>query len=161
MRCVFTGHRPEKLPWGDDETDLRAVALKIRITQAIGRAYARGYRIFACGMARGCDLYFFDCVLGFSVTHPDVEIEAWLPCPEQCVGWSASSRQRYLEALKRCHRVYTVETSYSPGCMIRRNRAMIDQAELVISVYDGSGGGTGSAVEYAFRTGVPVEALWR
>ena len=26
--CCFTGHRPEKLPWGTDESDPRCVKLK-------------------------------------------------------------------------------------------------------------------------------------
>ena len=112
-------------------------------------------------MARGCDHYFADCVLGFALTHPEVELEAWLPCPSQCELWSEADQLRYHQTLNCCARVYTVESSYSPGCMLRRNRAMIDQSDLLISVYDGSGGGTGSAVEYAFRTGVPVDALWR
>ena len=36
--CCFTGHRPGKLPWRDDETDPRCVALKESIRQ-IGRAH--------------------------------------------------------------------------------------------------------------------------
>ena len=27
--CAFSGHRPQKLPWKNDETDSRCVALKM------------------------------------------------------------------------------------------------------------------------------------
>ena len=52
------------------------------------------------------------------------------------------------------------EPAYAPGCMLRRNRAMLQAADWLISVYDGSGGGTGAAVAYANRLGLPVEAIW-
>ena len=35
ISCCFSGHRPGKLPWGDDEGDRRCLALKepvLRIT---------------------------------------------------------------------------------------------------------------------------------
>ena len=35
--CCFTGHRPDKLPWGPDESDPRCAALKtvIQLSEAI------------------------------------------------------------------------------------------------------------------------------
>ena len=60
--CCFTGHRPGKLPWGYDETDLRCLSLKARMADAAEAAYQEGYRHFLCGMALGCDLYFCECV---------------------------------------------------------------------------------------------------
>ena len=54
--CCFTGHRPDKLPWGTDERDLRCLALKVALAAALDRAYEAGIRHFLCGMARGCDL---------------------------------------------------------------------------------------------------------
>ena len=41
------------------------------------------YRHFLCGMALGCDLYFCECVLRLRQTHPDVTVEAAVPCPSQ------------------------------------------------------------------------------
>ena len=38
--CCFTGHRPDKLPWGTDERDPRCTALKRRLTDAIAAACA-------------------------------------------------------------------------------------------------------------------------
>ena len=31
ISCCFSGHRPGKLPWGDDEGDRRCLALKERL----------------------------------------------------------------------------------------------------------------------------------
>ena len=85
--CCFTGHRPGKLPWRYNEEDLRCVSLKARIADAVEAAYQEGFRHFLCGMALGCDLYFCECVLRLRQTHPDVTVEAAVPCPSQADAW--------------------------------------------------------------------------
>lgn len=160
MICAFTGHRPEKLPWGDREDDPRCLALKRLLEEAVLRAREQGAEVFACGFARGCDLYFAEAVLAFRRNDPAVRLEAWIPCPEQSDRWPERDRARYAVALAQCSRVHVVEARYTPGCMLRRNRAMLEAADCLISVYDGSGGGTGAAVAYAGRLGLPVDALW-
>lgn len=54
--CCFTGHRPEKLPWREDEGDPRCLELKARLAGAVEAAYEKGMRLL-CGMARGADFY--------------------------------------------------------------------------------------------------------
>ena len=63
VSCSFTGHRPEKLPWGDNEADMRCGELKKWLLAAVLAAYEQGFRHFLCGMAQGCDLYFCEAVL--------------------------------------------------------------------------------------------------
>lgn len=157
MTLAFTGHRPEKLPWGTDETDVRCAALKIQIKRAVERS---GADTFACGMARGCDFYFAEAVLECRRGGQNIRLEAYLPCPSQPDRWSAADRQRYEMLLKECDAVHMVEPSYSEGCMLRRNRAMIDRADGLLTVWDGSSGGTQAAVRYAGRRGIPVTGLW-
>ena len=36
--CCFTGHRPEKLPWREDEGDPRCLELKARLAGAVEAA---------------------------------------------------------------------------------------------------------------------------
>lgn len=160
MVCAFSGHRPEKLPWGGDESDARCAALKLQLLRAVRRSREDGFSDFACGMARGCDLYFFDAVQRLREEDPSVTFTAWLPCPTQADRWPAADRARYEAALARCDRVICVEPVYTEGCMLRRNRAMIDRCARLITVYDGTGGGTGAAVAYARRRGVEVIPLW-
>ena len=50
ISCCFSGHRPGKLPWGDDEGDRRCLALKERLWNEMEAAYEQGYRHFICGM---------------------------------------------------------------------------------------------------------------
>lgn len=149
--CCFTGHRPQKLPWGYDETDTRCVELKKRISNAVLWAYQEGYRHFLCGMAQGCDLYFCEAVLALREIHPEITVEAAIPCPTQADAWPEAERQRYRCLLERCDMETVVSDRYSPSCMQRRDRYMVDHSMLLIAAFDGSAGGTRYTVEYALR----------
>ena len=61
--CCFTGHRPEKLPWREDEGDPRCLELKARLAGAVEAAYEKGMRHFLCGMARGADFYCCEALI--------------------------------------------------------------------------------------------------
>ena len=152
---AFTGHRPEKLPWGHDESDPRCIALKRQIKEAVSKAAGEGYDIFLCGMARGCDFYFAEAVLELGY-----RLEAYLPCLSQSDRWPDADRERQTALLLRCAAVYMVEPSYSKGCMLRRNKRMVDDCDALLTVFDGSPGGTGAAIGYAKRTGKCVTGLW-
>ena len=156
MSVCFSGYRPEKLPWGEDESDPRCAALKRRLYDAAESACAQGYRHFICGMAEGCDLYFAETVLALKEVYPHITLEAAIPCPTQADGWSEKQKARYRDILSRCDYETMVQQSYTPGCMQRRNRYMVDHASLLIAVNDGLRGGTRSTIEYAFKRGVSV-----
>ena len=53
--CAFTGHRPRKFPWGDNETDARCIALKKALAEEIAKLVDAGYTDFLSGMAEGTD----------------------------------------------------------------------------------------------------------
>lgn len=154
--CSFTGHRPAKLPWGNDEEDTRCVQLKARLYDAVESAILEGTEHFICGMAEGCDLYFCEIVLELKERYPHITLEAALPCPTQADKWDAAARERYRALLARCDYETMVSDLYSPGCMQRRNRYMVDHSSLLIAAHDGLPGGTRGTIEYALRRGVPV-----
>jgi uncharacterized phage-like protein YoqJ len=155
VTCCFTGHRPEKLPWGDDEADPRCRALKRKLADAVEAAYEEGMRHFICGMARGCDLFFAEAVLALRERRGDVTLEAAVPHCAQAASWPPEDRLRRQRILAVCDLETLIQERYSPGCMLRRNRYMVDHSALVIAVYDGAGGGTRQTLEYAMRQKVP------
>ena len=158
--CCFTGHRPNKLPWGDNESDSRCVDLKTRLTQALEEAYQDGYRHFLSGMALGCDLYFCEAVLELRERHEGVTVEAAVPCEEQCARWRERDRNRYFALLERCDYETLVQHRYTPGCMQRRDRYMVDHAQRLIAAYDGRTlGGTMYTLTYALRQGLETVIL--
>ena len=158
--CCFTGHRPEKLPWGTNEGDPRCLALKAAIRDAVAAAYDEGFRHFICGMARGCDLYFAEAVVALRAERPGVTLEAAVPCPTQADGWGERDRRRYAGLLAQCDYETMVQDHYAPGCMQRRNRYMVDRSARLLAVYDGvPQGGTAQTLAYALRKGLHVTLL--
>lgn len=153
--CCFTGHRPEKLPWGNNESDPRCLRLKARVQDAIAAAYENGKRHFICGMARGCDFYFAEAVITLRSLRPDVTLEAAIPCARQSASWSVEQRERWEKLVESCDRTTVLQGEYTPDCMHRRNRYMVEHSSLVIAVYDGSDGGTRRTLEHAIREKIP------
>ena len=157
--CCFTGHRPEKLPWGAREDDPRCIAAKGWLDQAVEQAYDSGIRHFMCGMARGADFYFCQAVIRLRQARPDVTLEACIPCEEQAARWSEADRDRYFSLVEQCDFETMVQHHYDKGCMLRRNRYMVDRSRLLIALYDGMLGGTMYTVSYARKKGLELVVL--
>lgn len=157
--CCFTGHRPEKLPWGNAEKDARCLAFKASLYAELEKAYGRGYRHFISGMARGADLYFCEAALLLRDAHPDVRIEAAIPFAAQAERWTAKDLALYTALLSRCDYESVISHSYTPGCLQRRNRYLADHSSLLIAAYNGKGGGTLYTLTYAMAQGLDVVIL--
>ena len=109
VSCSFTGHRPEKLPWGDSEADMRCGELKKWLLAAVLAAYEQGFRHFLCGMARGCDFWFCEAVLELRKRHEEVSLEAVIPYAGQTDRWSEEDRERYRRLLSCCNYKTTLQ----------------------------------------------------
>ena len=157
--CSFTGHRPEKLPWRGDESDPRCLALKERLAAAVEDAYDKGMRHFLCGMARGADFYFCDAVLELRERRSGVTLEAVIPCEEQAARWSERERERWFSLVERCDGETMLQHHYDKGCMLRRNRYLVDHSSMLIVVYDGMLGGTMYTLSYAMKRGLETVIL--
>lgn len=154
--CCFSGYRPDKLPWGFAEEDDRCSRLKEKLYDVVSAAYATGVRQFVCGMALGSDMYFCETVLQLKEDHPDIVLEAALPCEDQAARWNEVQRSRYFKLLGQCDVETYVSRRYTPDCMMRRNMYMVDKSSLLIAVYDGHFGGTMQTVRYAEINGLQI-----
>ena len=160
LSCCFTGHRPEKLPWKDEEQDPRCLAIKDKLAASLDAAYEAGYRHFLCGMARGADFYFCEAVLALRERRPGVTLEAVIPCEEQAARWSERDRDRYYTLVAACDLETMVQRHYDKNCMLRRNRYLVDHAARLIAIYDGMLGGTMYTVSYAMKQGLELDILY-
>lgn len=157
--CCFTGHRPDKLPWRDDEGDPRCTELKARLAAAMEEAYAGGKRHFLCGMALGADFYFCEAALALRGKLPGVTVEAALPCEEQAARWREKDRNRYFRLVRACDYETMVQRHYDKGCMLRRDRYMVDRSSMLIAVYGGMLGGTMYTLSYALKKDLEIVTL--
>ncbi len=91
----------------------------------------------------------------------DVTLEAAIPCAAQSGGWPEADQARWRSLLAQCDLETLVQEQYTKGCMLRRNRYMVDRSSRLIAVYNGAPkGGTFQTLarhtlEYAIRQKVP------
>lgn len=157
--CCFTGHRPQSFPWKYKESDPRCMLLKFRLKRQIIQAVKQdGVRHFLTGMALGVDTWAAEIVLSLRKRW-SLTLEAVIPCKGQDTRWPSESRERYQSILAQCDKVTLLQERYTPDCFGKRNRYMIDHSQLVIAVWNGAPGGTGSTVAYAKSQGTPVREI--
>lgn len=157
--CCFSGHRPQKLPWGNDENDLRCIEFKKKLKVTIEAVYDSGISHFICGMALGCDMYCAEAVIELKRSHSDVTLSAAVPYDGQDEGWSAANRKRYRDILMQCDSTVLLSDKYTPHCMMDRNRYMVDSSEILIACYDGQSGGTWNTIKYAMKKDLEIIKL--
>ena len=158
--CAFTGHRPRKFPWGYDETDARCVALKKALSEQIAKLMEAGYTDFFIGMAEGVDTWAALAVLTLKKENSALKLHCVLPCEGQADRWSASAQELYFSILEQADEIAYVSREYSKGCMLERNRYLVDHAACLLAVYNGERrGGTAMTVKYAQRLGREIVVL--
>lgn len=157
--CCFTGHRPDKLPWGTDERDPRCVALKQSIFRELEKLYHRGFRHFISGMAQGSDLYFAEAALALKEKYPDLTVEGAVPCQSQADRWPEAERLRWRKILDACDVETLVQQNYDRFCMHRRDRYMVERSAAILAVFDGTPGGTQYTLNHAMSKHLDVLLL--
>lgn len=157
--CCFTGHRPAKLPWGNDERDPRCLELKRSMIRELEQLYRKGYTHFISGMALGCDLYFAEAVLELKEIYPPITLEAALPFSNQAARWSEGNRGRWQHILDHCDKKTVVQDHYDRWCMLRRDRYMVDRSAAVLAVFDDTPGGTKYTLDCAAQQKLDIYLL--
>ena len=112
-KLAFTGHRPESLPFGENENDPRCIRLKaMLLTEIMDRAKA-GYDTFYTGCARGMDIVFGRQVLLVKATsYPHIRLIGVVPHEGQANHWSETWRDRYFRLLEQADGVVTLSARY-------------------------------------------------
>ena len=153
VTCCFTGHRPNKLPWGTDESDPRCLRLKEELAARLEGVYEAGFRHFICGMALGCDLYFAEAVLALRAEHPEITLEAAIPCEGQSAHWTAAQRKRYDRLVAECDYCTVIAREYSremktkiSSALASRMRSVPGRSSVISSLMRWSSVASGSIV---------------
>lgn len=158
--CCCTGHRPQGFPfkYGIDKQKqyayLQALAKKIELA-----IIDYGILNFISGMAVGADLDFAEIVLTLRDKYP-ITLECAIPCQNQTLKWSDKDKLRYDDILKRADEINFISKRYTPECMLKRNRYMVNKSELVIAVFNGiERGGTWYTINYAKKNNKKIEMI--
>lgn len=104
------------------------------------------------GMALG-----WDQALAIAAVDLGIPFIAAVPFHGQDSKWPAASQNKYRWLLSKASEVvYVSDGTYSPAKMQIRNQYMVDHADYVLALWDGSRGGTYNCIQYATSKGVMV-----
>ena len=148
-RCCFTGHRPNKLDYSENE-------IKPLLETAIDNAISDGYVTFIAGMAEGVDIWAAEIVLEKKKENKDLHLICAVPHPGFEKRRSQYEKERYEYIIKNADYVTTISDNYYRACYQKRNIWMVNHSSLVIAVFNGTASGTKNTVDYAMKIGVRV-----
>ena len=151
LSCSFTGHRI--IPSQD------AAAVKERLYKAVSYLVKGGYTDFLCGGALGFDMMAAIEVIRYKKENGNIRLILALPCKNWDSRWNSKSREIYKKIIEKADSVIYVSEEYTPYCMHKRNRYLIDNSKVCIAYYAGGGGGTAYTVKYAMDRGTQVYNL--
>lgn len=146
MDIAVTGHRPGKL-YGYNLSDPKYTILKEKLKMILKKYKAT---TAYTGMALGTDMIFANAVMDLKKEGKDIRLVAVLPCANQDKKWSQKDQKCYQEILQAADEVIRLsEEEYCPELMRIRNRWLVDHADMLIAVWDGSNSGTSNCIRYA------------
>ena len=144
----FTGHR--QIPM---EHALRLPALLERHIIAL---IEQGALEFRAGGALGFDMVATLKLLEIKEKMPHIKLRLCLPCRDQTRGWSAGAVRAYHYILDRADEItYTAET-YEPGCMLARDRALVEGSDVCLAYCTQNRGGAFYTCSYALKKGLEL-----
>ena len=145
--CFFTGHR--KL------SDKKTPKIITNLNKEIDYLIQKGVTTFMSGGVLGFDQLAAWLIVSKKQAGANIRLVFALPCRNQEEKWTFSQRQRYNLLLLEADEVHCISERYSPGCMKRRNRYMVENSQYCI-VLTNRITGLGETVRYANEKGLSV-----
>lgn len=153
MKIAVTGHRPNKL-YGYNLNNKKNIELKKKFKEIL---IENNCTEAITGMALGVDTIFALAVLELKDEGYNIKLHCAIPCRNHSCKWIKESVDLYNDILNKADIVKLVtDEEYKPYLMHKRNEYMVDLADKVIAVWNGSKSGTANCVNYAKRKGKEI-----
>jgi len=141
MIYSVTGHRPPKIGGYSEEAFNHLVRI---FKWAVGNIIDRPDKVIT-GMALG-----WDTAVAQACVDMQIPFVAAVPFTGQESRWFQSSKTTYSRLLSEASEVVVVcSGGYAAWKMQIRNQWMVNHADRVIAMWDGSSGGTSNCLDYA------------
>lgn len=155
MIIAGTGHRPRLCPCGyrDPHPWLNKLREDISYNLRLQNVDA---------VIGGCAIGF-DTWLVQEALKLNIPVWSYVPFRGQGSKWPASSKKEYERILGESAKVKFISEEYSNEAFLKRDRAMVDDANKVYSLLNplSTSGGTFYTVKYATQLNKEVLKLWR
>lgn len=150
MLLAGTGHRPTKLGGYSREATSHVFRVAAHALDELKPTAV------ISGMALG-----WDSALAFAALEAQIPLVCAIPFRGQESQWSPKSQEWYHKVLNAATKVVIVSPGeYSAAKMQVRNEWMVDHADHIAALWDGSSGGTSNCVRYARAKKKPITNFW-
>lgn len=146
--ACFTGHR--NLP------ENQVAKIKKLLDQTIEKLYEKGVIFFGVGGALGFDTEAEKAVLRAKEKHREIKLILVLPCKNQDKYWSDENKREYHSIIKKADKIVYTTENYSNGCMLSRNRHLVNYSGYCVCYLNQNRGGTAYTVNYAQNNGLTI-----
>jgi uncharacterized phage-like protein YoqJ len=152
MICCVTGHRSKGFPF-ERSGSLYSIYLS-RLQQTVSDLIDSGYSHFITGVAEGADIDFARTIIDFRLQNPSILLEAAMPYPILPSKRKTVLSEERDVIISACDMIHIVAPYYHRGCMQKRNQYMVDRADAVLAIWNGTeSGGTWNTIRYALSVG--------
>ena len=128
---------------------------KRKLTIIFENLIISGIDTFLIGMAIGFDTLCFQ-ILEQMRKEKNIKIIACIPCLNQAEKFSQAQKKEYDRLISVADEKVVLSDDYTPYCMQKRNKFMVDNSACVVCYLKKQKGGTFNTVKYAKQKGVPV-----
>lgn len=131
--------------------------LNLWMDNIITRLYQEHHvRYFGNGGNRGFELALANAVLLKRTRIPECRLILVAPCPEFADRWQAKDKALYVKVKTNANKVVYASPQYTPDCIRRRNKHLIDNSCALICMADKPESETELAIKYAKESGLEV-----
>ena len=152
LTVCFTGHRHMERQ--------EALRLPSLLDVVIRELYERGARVFRAGGAQGFDTVAALKVLELREQLPEIRLALILPCRDQTAGWDAAAVRTYRYIYGRADARQFLFDRYIDGCMLERDRRLVEGSDICVAFCTRSRGGTAYTCACALRAGLELINLY-
>lgn len=115
-----------------------------------------GTKKFICGGARGFDTMAALAVLHARERENNALLSLAIPYHGMDERFRGEERELYQKILSAADEVNYIAEKFERGCMLRRDRYMVDRSGICICYLTKTTGGTAYTVAYAIKNGLEV-----
>ncbi len=150
--CCFTGHR--EIPANE------IYLLRAKLQGTVQLLYDEGYTNFVSGGAVGFDTLAAWAVLNLKKTCPDVTLTVVSPFAGQSQSYTPCQKRAFEQIKSQSDEFIILRAGYQSGCMMERNRKMVDMSSVCVAFLKKEASGTANTVRYALKNGLRVINLF-